>query len=84
MGWRVVDDYTSESGEARRARYARMAIAAAVAAAHAPLPEVRLAYLLIAESWSNLSKGKDESTELLAQETNTSPPSTVDQADIQR
>ena len=45
-----------ESGDARRARYARMAIAAAVAAARARLPEVRAAYLMIAESWSDLAK----------------------------
>jgi hypothetical protein len=61
-----------------------MAIAAAVAAAHAPLPEVRLAYLLIAESWSNLSKGKHETTDLLAQEANTSLANMAQAADIQR
>ena len=80
-----MDEYTLESGEARRARYARMAIAAAVAAAHAPMPEVRLAYLLIAESWSNLAKRKEENTDVLAHEANTSLPSMADRAaEIQR
>jgi len=49
-----------ESAEERRARYTRMAIAAAAAAARAPLPEVRMAYLLVAESWSNLAKVEGE------------------------
>jgi hypothetical protein len=48
-----------ESAEERRRRYIRMAIAAAAAAARAPLPEVRMAYLLVAESWSNLAKSED-------------------------
>ena len=82
MGWRIVDEYSLESGEARRARYARMAIAAAVAAAHAPLPEVRLAYLLIAESWSNLAKGKEETADQFAEEANTSLPNMGQAADI--
>ena len=49
-----------ETAEERRARYTRMAIAAAAAAARAPLPEVRMAYLLVAESWSNLAKVEEE------------------------
>ena len=45
-----------ESQEERRARYKRLAIAAAAAAARSPMAEVRTAYLLLAESWSNLAE----------------------------
>jgi hypothetical protein len=71
VGWRIVDVTNFESGGARRARYARMAIAAAVAAARARLPEVRTAYLLIAESWHNLAKREDEKAGLTAVEEKT-------------
>jgi hypothetical protein len=37
-----------------------MAIAAAAAAARTQLPEVRMAYLLMAESWSDLAKAEEE------------------------
>jgi sirohydrochlorin ferrochelatase len=37
-----------------------MAIAAAAAAARAPLPEVRMAYLLMAESWSDMAKAEEQ------------------------
>jgi len=46
----------TETPDQRRARYARLAIAAAAAAARTQIPEVRTAYLLLAESWSNLAK----------------------------
>jgi hypothetical protein len=49
-----------ESAEERRARYIRMAIAAAAAAARSPMPEVQMAYLLMAESWSSLAKSESE------------------------
>jgi hypothetical protein len=49
-----------ESAEERRARYNRMAIAAAAAAARASLAEVRMAYLLVAESWSSLAKREQD------------------------
>jgi formiminotetrahydrofolate cyclodeaminase len=49
-----------ESKEERQARYKRLAIAAAAAAARAPMAGVRTAYLLLAESWSNLAKSDDE------------------------
>ena len=47
----------TETPEERRARYSRLAIAAAAAAARTQIPDVRTAYLLLAESWSNLAKG---------------------------
>ena len=46
----------TETPDQRRARYARLAIAAAAAAARTQITEVRTAYLLLAESWSNLAK----------------------------
>jgi hypothetical protein len=45
-----------ESQEERQSRYKRLAIAAAAAAARTKMPGVRTAYLLLAESWSNLGK----------------------------
>jgi hypothetical protein len=48
-----------ESQEERQGRYKRLAIAAAAAAARARMAEVRTAYLLLAESWSNLAKTDD-------------------------
>jgi hypothetical protein len=48
-----------ESEDARRARYKRLAIAAAAAAARAPIASVRTAYMIIAESWSNLAHSEE-------------------------
>lgn len=45
-----------ESQEERQSRYKRLAIAAAAAAARTKMPGARTAYLLLAESWSNLAK----------------------------
>jgi hypothetical protein len=45
-----------ESQEERRARYKRLAIAAAAAAARTQVPEVRTAYMLMAESWSDMAE----------------------------
>jgi len=59
-GLALVETDVVESVQERRTRYTRMAIAAAAAAARAPLPEVRMAYLLLAESWSNLAKVDEE------------------------
>ncbi|HXJ02771.1 MAG TPA: hypothetical protein VNH44_16240 [Micropepsaceae bacterium] len=48
-----------ETHAERRARYKRLAIAAAAAAARNPVPGVRTAYLLLAESWSELADAED-------------------------
>ena len=52
-------DECLESEDERRARYKRLAIAAAAAAARAPIASVRTAYLIIAESWSNLAHSEE-------------------------
>jgi len=49
-----------ESPEERRARYSRMAIAAAAAAARMPTAEARSAYLILAETWSDLAKADEQ------------------------
>lgn len=48
-----------ESPKERRARYKRLAIAAAAAAARSPIASVRTAYLLLAESWSSLAEADE-------------------------
>ncbi|HEX3484174.1 MAG TPA: hypothetical protein VHT51_03880 [Micropepsaceae bacterium] len=54
MHTEIIDELL-ESEDERRARYKRLAIAAAAAAARAPIASVRTAYMIIAESWSNLA-----------------------------
>jgi hypothetical protein len=49
--------YWIESPGERKARYQRLAIAAAAAAARVPTPEARAAYLILADTWSSLAKG---------------------------
>ena len=48
-----------ESPAERRARYQRLAIAAAAAAARVPTAQARSAYLILAETWSSLAKADD-------------------------
>jgi hypothetical protein len=48
-----------ESPKERRARYQRLAIAAAAAAARVPTAQARSAYLILAETWSSLAKADD-------------------------
>jgi hypothetical protein len=48
-----------ESPEERKARYQRLAIAAAAAAARVPTAQARSAYLILAETWSSLAKADD-------------------------
>jgi hypothetical protein len=48
-----------ESPEERRARYRRLAIAAAAAAARVPTAQARSAYLILAETWSSLANADD-------------------------
>ena len=51
--------YLVESPQERKARYQRLAIAAAAAAARVPTAEARAAYLILADTWSNLAKDDD-------------------------
>jgi len=48
-----------ESPAERRARYQRLAIAAAAVAARVPTAKARSAYLILAETWSSLAKAED-------------------------
>ena len=49
-----------ESPGERRARYQRLAIAAAAAAARVPTAQARSAYLILAETWSDLAKADEQ------------------------
>jgi hypothetical protein len=67
MHTEIIDELL-ESEDERRARYKRLAIAAAAAAARAPIASVRTAYMIIAESWSNLAHSAElQDTEKLYQ-----------------
>jgi hypothetical protein len=55
-----MSSYWSETPAERRARFLRLAIAAAVTAAKIPIPRVRAAYLKLAQT---LKSQADESTD---------------------